>query len=86
MRFSSLDIIYIHYYYDSINDEYFYKRTDMDRGMKIHTNNDSTFISEYLSGMLYEPRGNEKVLILGNMIRPLDELKNIVMTKILNNI
>lgn len=86
MEFSSLDKIYIHYYYDTINDEYFYKRSDMDRGKKILENNDSVYLSEYSSGMLYEPRGNEKELIPNYIIRPLDELKNIVLRKILNKI
>lgn len=86
MEFSSLVIIYIHYYYETINDVYFYKRSDMERGKKILENNDSVYLSEYLSGMLYEPRGNEKELIPSYIIRPLDELKNIVLRKILNKI
>ncbi len=86
MKFSTLDILYTNYYYDTIKNAYFCKRRDMSRGIEIHSNDDSTFISEYLTGMLYEPRGNEKILIHNDMIRPLDELENIVFKKILESI
>jgi hypothetical protein len=87
MKLTYSDVyVNVNYYYATNNNAYYYKRSDLSRGEELHNNGgDSTFISEYLTGMLYEPRGNEKIL-LPVMIHPLDELKNIVFKKILESI